>query len=178
MRLLFVDARGGASVRNLLASLLDLGVAPSPLLRGVADLGLPVELHLEPGRVERIPPEDELLVSPLDVEDLLAPLAADAVGRLVVEELRGDALAALVDGGALAMLHAVALALDDLAPDRVLVSHVGPATPDARALLDALSPEGAGAREPEWSGYVARGRARAAPHIPVALGNGTPAGQP
>lgn len=173
-RTLFIDARGGASSAALLASLLDLGVAPSPLLRGVADLGLPVELHLEPGRVERLPPEDELLVSPLDVEDALAPLAADAVGRLVVEELRGDALAALVDGGALALLHALALAVEDLAPDRVLVSDVGPAPPDARAFLDAVCPEGPGAAEPAWSGYVARGRARSAPHVPVALGLSSP----
>ena len=168
MRVLFIDARDGASTPALLASLLDLGVAPSPLLSGVADLGLPVELHLEPGRVERVPPEGEVLVSPLDVEDALAPLAADAVGRLVVDQLREDALSALVDAGALATLHAVALAVDDLAPDNVLVSRVGDATPDARALLEALSLDAS--PEPAWRGWPARGRARAPPHVPVALG--------
>lgn len=176
MRVLHVDATEGASAASLLAALLDLGVAPSPLLAAIAELGLPIELRLEPGRVEQRPAPGEVLVAPTDVEDLLHPLAADAVGRMLVAEARQDALASLVDAGLLATLHAAALAVDALLPEDVTVSWTGPTTPDGAALLETLAGEGgAGAREPPWRGTPARGAAKDRPRTRVLLGEVAPA---
>lgn len=170
-RVLHVDAREGATADSLLAALLDLGTAPSPLLAAVADLALPVELRLEPGRVAARPERGALLVSPRDVRDALHPLAADALGRLLVDEARGDALASLVDGVAVALLHAAAIAVEDLMPDLVTVAGGGRPSPEARALLEALTEgEDAVDREPEWVGHPARGEARDGPRTRVALG--------
>lgn len=170
VRVLYIDASEGCTAASLLAALLDLGVAPSPLLAGVADLRLPHEVHLEPGRVLVRPPQGEVMVSPLEAEDALSPLAADAVGRLIVDALQEDALRALVDGGVLCLLHATALAVEQLAPDEVRATDAGPLSPDGRALLEALTPEGLGAREPDWRGPVAWGASKDAPRTRVALG--------
>lgn len=171
MRVLFLDAPEGATSAHVLAALLDLGVAPSPLLAGIADLALPHDVHLEAGRVHVTPGPGEVLLSPMEVEDALHPLAADAIGRLIVDALQERALDARIDGGAIALLHATALAIDQLAPDDVRLGHIGPVTDDARALLEALSPgEEDGQSEPKWRAHPARGASRDAPIVRAALG--------
>ena len=160
-RVLHVDAGDGTTAASILAALLDLGVAPSPLLRGVAELGLPVELRLEPGRVDVLPEPGALLVRPRDVRDALHPLASDALGRLLVAEARAGALDAVVDGVLVATLHAVALAVDALMPDRVEVTVSGTVSADARALIETLSEgEDPVQAEPAWVAHPARGAAR------------------
>lgn len=154
-RVLHLDCTRGVSGASLLAALVDLGVAPSPVLHAVAGLGLPIDLRIDmcargptahvgplpvPARFE--PRRPSRLVDALP----LAParlLATDALQRLALAgapATEACPVALEVDAREVALVAAVAQALAALAPERVVVSRVRvPVEPD-EALLDVLAP--------------------------------------
>ena len=179
MRTLWIDARPGPlSAASLLAALVDLGAAPSPILRATASLGLPVEMRIERDGAVFLPSHHGVLLQTgqvaalLDASDLDERprlLAADALGRLVLASagLRGAAVSHL-DAGAVLALVGVAVALDDLDAERYVAAPPRIATVDGAALLECIVDESdRDAPEPSWRGVVLRG---AAAGVEVALG--------
>lgn len=152
-RLLFLDATRGVSAASVLAALVDLGVAPSPVLHAVAGLDLPVDLRIDMcarGPTVHATGARSVRFEPRAPDRLLAPLpaparhlAADALQRLALARVPpGEAcpLALEVDAGAVAALAGAAVAHAALGADAVRVSRVAvPPEPD-EALLDLLGP--------------------------------------
>lgn len=209
-RVLWIDGTAGVSGASLLAALVDVGVAPSPILHALADLGLPTELRIDAcarGPTVHVTTGAHVRYEPRHPARLLdtlppaaRPLAVDALQRLALAQAPpGEAcpVALAVEAADVALVAAVALAVAQLAPTRVLVSRVGvPSEPD-EALLDLLAPvagsldfgEGATTREgaallralatredewgapmPSYQGTAARGESCEAPTARALLG--------
>lgn len=83
-------------------------------------------------------------------------IALDAFGRLLAEEAPGAGEARAISSKDLARLATLAVMLETLAPERIIVS--GEPTSDARAILEATtSPDDWGQQEPEWRAPPAHG---------------------
>lgn len=174
MRALYVEAREGiVSSATLLGALVDLGAAPSPILRAVASLELPIDMRLDGGRVGFVPAHHGVLLQARQaaglfdesgIEERAQKLAADALGRMLLAEegMRG-AFDANVDGAIVMAIAGAAVALAQLAPDAVVVGPIKHASADGNALLDCFE-EGP---EPAWLRAPARG---ACDGVAVALG--------
>lgn len=158
VRTLFIDATRGLSAASLLAALVDLGAAPSPVLHAVGGLALPVEMRMntcaDGTTVHLLPEHHGVLVRPRDVEALFeragfpqgpARLASDAVGRYLLAaaaERRLEAACILqqeVDAGALLSIAGAAVALDALDVERVVCSPLGVADEMDAALVELLA---------------------------------------
>ena len=144
-RTLYLDVRQGVTAADVLAALVDLGVAPSPILHAVAAMELPAELRIEQqarGVRVRVEPDEAPMPVPVGGVRMLvdgidefprpaAHVAQEAMAKLVIAEarnvqpLRRDLFAAHVDAGALACIAGAALAIHALAPAQVLASRVG-----------------------------------------------------
>lgn len=157
MRLLHIDASRGFSAAGLLAALVDLGAAPSPVLRAVGSLDLPVALRVttcaEGTSVHVDPPFSGVLLRSREVAAFFdrpgvplhaARLAADVVGRVLVAEAAGaergalDLLAHEADAGALLGVVGAAVALAELGVERFQVGRVGVPEAPRAALVELL----------------------------------------
>ena len=152
------------SAASLLAALLDLGVAPSPILHALGTLELPVELrfqscgdgttvHIEPGDVPMPTPIDGMRarLDDMGASERATKLAQDALGRLLVSEvthvraLQHHPLGAYVDAAVLACVTGAALAVDALAPERVRASRIAIPEEPTPALVELLG---------DWSDHL------------------------
>ena len=164
VRVLHVDCTRGMSAASFLAALVDLGVAPSPILRALGSLQLPIELRFQScgdGTTVHVEPENAPMPVPVGgvralLDEMGAPeratrLAQDAVGRLLVSEvthlraLQRDPMGAHVDASALACLTGAALAVDALAPERVQASRIAIPEEPTPALVELLG---------DWSDHL------------------------
>lgn len=144
-RTLFLDLRNGIMPERLAGALVDMGVAPSPLLFAAASLGLPASMDFERtahGVVTRVGPDggdgSALTLEAAEgcVERAGLPEAARALASLALlalYEAHGEASRRPVSDlslpmagpeGSLQGLVAAALAVTQVAPERVLATGV------------------------------------------------------
>lgn len=155
VRVLHLDASRGMSAASLLGALIDLGVAPSPILHALGDLELPVDLRFQScadGTTVHVEAEASVMPVPAGgLRELLEPvpeearaIASDALGRLLLAEsahvraLRTDPLRAHVHAGAVATVVAACMAVASLEPERVQASRLAIPEQPTPALVELL----------------------------------------
>lgn len=152
-RTLHIDASKGGTAGHVLAALVDLGVAPSPILHALGDLDVPAHLLIEEtGQGHRVTSEpgeapvaarglaDEVRGSPLPPS--AAKVAAGALARLIAAtEPSADMPCAFqhsVDAGIVLSVCGAAMAIQSLSPERVVVSRVAVDAEPSDATIDLL----------------------------------------
>lgn len=156
VRTLFLDVTRGASAADVLGALVDLGVAPSPILHALGSLELPAELRVEseaqgtlvvahPGEapVHVRPREVRASLSRSELPPAAALVAGDALERLVAATAVAEEGACVVrhqmDAGTLLAVCGAAMAATSLGAERVLVSRVPVEADPAPPLVDLLA---------------------------------------